>query len=194
VSRPEIDEQAVFLNFPFNRSYEPVFLGIVAGLVSLQLKPRCVIEIPDLGQGRMDRLYQLIASCRTSIHDLSCVGLPVRFNMPFELGIAYALKQKNDAYQFVIFERKRYRFERTLTDLKMIDAKIHGGSGLKALRCVYECFVPPGRSAPSDLGRKIYARLVRSRNSNRASRDMFNRTSFDEIISIASLLATSLDA
>ncbi len=187
-----IDARSVFLNFPFNRSYEPVFLGIVAGLVSMRLRPRCVIEVPDLGEGRMARLYQLIASCRASIHDLSCVGLPVRFNMPFELGIAYGLKRENDSYQFVIFEKQRHRFEKTLTDLKMVDAKIHGGSGLKALRCVYECFVPPGESAPSDLGRKIYGRLIRRCHSIRGpNQNIFNRTSYEEIISIASVLATS---
>ncbi len=187
-----IDERAVFLNFPFNRSYEPVFLGIVAALISLDLKPRCVIEVPDHGQGRMDRLYELIASCRASIHDLSSVGLPVRFNMPFELGIAFGLKQRDRAYQFVVFEKTRHRIDRTLSDLKMIDPKIHGGNGQKALQCVYECFVPQGQRAPSELGRRIYGRLIRRRQAIRGgNQNIFNRTSYEEIISTASVMTTS---
>jgi hypothetical protein len=192
VSERSLDHRAVFLNFPFNRSYEPVFLGIVAGLVSLDLTPHCVLEEPDHGQGRMERLYDLIKRCQSSIHDLSCVGTPARFNMPFELGLAYALKQRNNAYQFVIFEKVRYRSEKTLTDLKMIDPKIHGGSGRKALQCVYECFVPHGEPAPRELGQKIFKHLSRNCDSIRGhSRHIFNPTSFSQITMEASLIALS---
>lgn len=112
--------------------------------------------------------------------------------MPFELGIAYTLKQQDDSYQFVIFEKVRYRFERNLTDLKMNDPKIHGGSGRKALQCVYECFVPRGESEPSELGRMIYLDLTRRCDSIRGrSEHIFNRTSFYKIITAASVIATS---
>jgi hypothetical protein len=187
-----LDHRAVFLNFPFNRSYERVFLGIVSGLISLGLTPHCVIEVPDHGQGRMERLFDLIKSCRTSIHDLSCVGIPARFNMPFELGLAYALKQQNDSYQFVILERVRYRFERTLNDLKMIDPKIHSGKGIRALECVYECFVPHGETAPSEVGLRIFKHLLNKSDSIRGGNDhIFNPSSFSRVIMEATLIATA---
>ena len=190
--RSSLDLQSVFLNFPFDRSYERIFLGIVAGLISLKLTPRCVIEVPDHGQGRMDRLFDLIKSCRASIHDLSSVGTPVRFNMPFELGIAYTLKQHDNSYQFVIFEKVRYRFERNLTDLKMNDPKIHHGSGRKALQCVYQCFVPHGEPEPSKLGHKIYWHLSRRCAAIRGRNEtIFTRTSFYKIVTEASLIATA---
>ncbi len=53
----QIDQKSVFLNVPFDKRYEPIFLGLVTGLVSLGLKPRSVIEIPDSGEGRMKRLF-----------------------------------------------------------------------------------------------------------------------------------------
>jgi hypothetical protein len=192
VPERSLADRSIFLNFPFNRSYERVFLGIVAGLISLKLTPRCVVEVPDHGQGRMGRLYELIKSCRASIHDLSCVGVPARFNMPFELGIAYTLKQADDSYQFVIFEKVRYRFERNLTDLKMIDSKIHGGSGRRAMQCVYQCFVPNGQAEPAELGAKIFwhlsrrCRAIRGRNEH-----IFNRSSYYQVMTEASLIATA---
>lgn len=190
-----LDQGAVFLNFPFDRSYERPFLGIISALISLKLTPHCVIEIPDHGQGRMDRVYTLIKSCRSSIHDLSRVGIPARFNMPFELGIAYALKQQNAEYQFVIFEKVPHRFETHLSDLKMIDPKVHHGSGQRALQCIYQSFVPEGKSEPSQLGQKIYLRLSRMCNSIRGDNEhIFNRTSFYKIVTAASLIATSQQA
>ena len=35
----------VFINLPFDSDYEPLFLAIIAGLVSLGLNPRSVIQI-----------------------------------------------------------------------------------------------------------------------------------------------------
>ena len=141
-----LDPRAVFLNFPFDRSYEQVFLGIISALISLKLTPRCVVEIPDHGEGRMDRLYNLIKSCRSSIHELSRVR-PVRFNIPFELGIAYSPKQGDSSYQFVIFERISHRFERSLTDLKMIDPRFMEAA--ESVRCSASTNVSFRKAKPS---------------------------------------------
>ena len=56
-------------------------------LVFLGQKPRCVLEIREQGDGRLARILDLIRACRISVHDLSRVTTPVRFNMPFEPGI-----------------------------------------------------------------------------------------------------------
>src|SRR5438093_5118087 len=94
-SGTDLRRRSVFLNVPFDKSYEPLFVGLISALVALGRTPRCVLELPEMGQGRLVRILRLIQSCGVSIHDLSRVGLPVRFNMPFELGIAVALARVN---------------------------------------------------------------------------------------------------
>lgn len=39
------DPRAVFLNVPFDREYEPVFVGLIAALVHLGLRPTTVLEL-----------------------------------------------------------------------------------------------------------------------------------------------------
>jgi hypothetical protein len=92
---PEYSAKAVFLNIPYDDRFRRLYLAYLAGLIHLGLKPRATIEIPG-GRNRLDKILELIRSCRYSIHDLSRVQLertlPItpRFNMPFELGLAVA--------------------------------------------------------------------------------------------------------
>ena len=86
----------VFINCPFDKDYEELFLALIAGLTGLGLTPRCVLEIPPTPES-LERLFELIERCAFSVHDLSRVELSLhrprvpRFNMPFELGLAVAL-------------------------------------------------------------------------------------------------------
>src|ERR1043165_918118 len=89
---PAPDPRDVFINVPFDPSYEPLFVTLVGTLVFLGQKPHYAREVREDGGGRLKRILELIRKCRMSIHDLSRVGMPVRFNMPFELGLASALK------------------------------------------------------------------------------------------------------
>ena len=91
------DPRHVFINAPFDAAYEPLFVTLVGTLVFLGQQPHCVLEVPEKGDGRLQRILDLIRTCRTSVHELSRVGTPVRFNMPFELGLACALKLENPA-------------------------------------------------------------------------------------------------
>ena len=103
------------------------------GVTALGRDPHSVLELPDTGQERSRRIFALMRRCRISIHDLSLVSvagnkrLP-RFNMPFELGLAVALSRMNPSYRFFIFEAKRYRLSKTLSDLAGHDPEIHSGT------------------------------------------------------------------
>src|SRR2546422_5167170 len=108
-SRRETGRRSVFLNVPFDEDYEPLFVALISTLVALGRIPRCVLELPETGQGRLTRILQLLRSCRVSIHDLSRVGLPVRFNMPFELGIAVAISRLSGQHQFIMLEARHHR-------------------------------------------------------------------------------------
>src|SRR6185295_10176914 len=116
-----VDPKSVFLNVPFDEEYSPLFLALIAGLAALGRTPRCVLEVPSGGRNRLERIFGLIASCGASIHDLSRVTLSdhlnvPRFNMPFELGIAYSLSQLKP-HSFFVFEEKAFRLQASLSDL-----------------------------------------------------------------------------
>ena len=86
---PLPDTNAVFLNIPFDEEFRSLYLAYVVGLIQLGLAPHLSSEIPG-GDRRLNRIIQLIQSCRYSIHDLSRVELSSaapRFNMPLELGM-----------------------------------------------------------------------------------------------------------
>jgi hypothetical protein len=78
-----------------------------------------------------------------SIHDLSRTGTPVRFNMPFELGLACALKVANPtAYEVFVLDSRPYRMDRTLSDYKGRDPLIHNGTCDGMLTSVLDAFHP----------------------------------------------------
>ena len=135
-----MDDQNVFLNVPFDKKYEPLFLSLIAGTVCLGLTPRSVVEIPDRGDGRISRLHDLIAQCKTSIHDLSRVSKPPRFNMPFELGLASAFKNSNSDHHIIVLESEPYRLQKTLSDYNGRDPIIHGNSRIRLLMSVLDIF------------------------------------------------------
>ena len=121
-SREELRRRSVFLNLPFDKSYERLFVAMISALVAIGRTPRCVLEVPEQGDGRLARILHLIRSCSVSVHDLSRVGLPARFNMPFELGIAFTLRRIDGGrHRFVLLEAKGHRLQKTLSDLNGID-------------------------------------------------------------------------
>jgi hypothetical protein len=94
-------EKSVFLNVPYDKEYAPLFTALIAGLVALGRIPRCALEAQSEGKTRLQHIYGLLATCGSSIHDLSRVTLSgslnvPRFNMPFELGMAFALAQSTN--------------------------------------------------------------------------------------------------
>jgi len=191
----KVDTQSVFINCPFSKGYQPIFLSIVAALVSLGLKPRSVLEVAEQGQGRMRRLFDLMSSCGASIHDLSSVGTPARFNMPFELGIAYSFSQLFEpSHRFVCFERKEHRMLKTLSDLRMVDPKIHCGSPQKALECVYDTFSVGSHPPPVRRGRKIYRGLRKCAESPDSISSIFSRLGFKGVVQEAVALNEAFKA
>lgn len=135
LSTPTRFQSDVFLNVPFDRKYEPLFVALVSGLVALRRRPRSVLEIPDAGAGRLARILELMKRCGASVHDLSRVttsgpaGKKVpRFNMPFELGLACALSHVERNHSFVVLEEVAYRSQRSLSDLSGIDPYVHRGT------------------------------------------------------------------
>lgn len=159
----EVDEHSVFLNVPFDAEYSPLFVALIAGLISLGRTPRCVLEIQESGQNRLTKIFDLISRCGASVHDLSRVTLSgdlhvPRFNMPFELGLAWALSQRQ-RHSLFLLEAKRFRLQASLSDLNGHDPHIHEGTQTGILRCVMDCFAKPAGAPPLSALERVTARL-----------------------------------
>jgi len=153
------DPRSVFVNVPFDRRYERLFATLISTLVSLGQTPHCVLEVRERGQGRLARIYDLLGSCGVSIHDLSRAGTPVRFNMPFELGLACSLALSGAAHDVVVLDSEPYRLDRTISDYKGRDPLIHGHRVDDLVDCLADVFQVAREPTPAVL--KTEARFVR---------------------------------
>jgi len=188
----EANRRSVFLNVPFDQSYEPLFVALISALVALGRVPHSVLEVPEHGGGRLVRILHLIRSCPVSIHDLSRVGLPVRFNMPFELGIAVALSRIGRRHKFIMLEAKRHRLQQTLSDANGIDPGIHGATVRGIISCVLSHLGKPrGNPDPRTVSR-IQRQLWKTtpffkRTHGRTT--IYSRSIFAELVAGANRLA-----
>jgi hypothetical protein len=196
----KILEKNVFLNVPFDRHFQPLFLAIIAGLTALGREPHCVLEVPSAGQSRLDRIYGLLASCESSIHDLSRVNLSgrlqlPRFNMPFELGMAFALA-RHGPHKLFVLERRAYRLQASLSDLNGLDPHVHGGTQAGVLRCVLDCFGTPSGAPPFSLLKVLATRLNRAVSNLQREQGFetpFHPYMFRQIVQAAGELAHAED-
>jgi hypothetical protein len=184
------DPASVFLNVPYDRGYQRIFITLVAGLVALGRTPRCVLEVQDLSEARLGRIINLLRECEVSIHDLSRPA--GRLNMPFELGLACALSQLKHEHKFIIFETKRHRANRTLSDLGGFDPHIHQGTTVGMVRCVFSAFGSKNNSVDFSAVIKLdeylwkYAQqLIKQRKLP----DVFDRAVYFKLVEQATNLA-----
>jgi hypothetical protein len=138
--RKRVKQESAFLNIPYDRRYESLYLAFIAGLCAFGLTPRATIEIPS-PKRRLERIIELIRGCEYSFHDLSRVELDrhspatPRFNMPFELGLAVDWAGGADSgHEWFVFESKAHRLEKSLSDLNGTDPHVHDGTAHGVLR------------------------------------------------------------
>jgi hypothetical protein len=110
------------------------------------LSPRLSLEVSDSGQVRLEKITEIIKSCKYGIHDLSLVKSKkakefARMNMPFELGIDYGLRTSGIAplntKQFLILEATKYDYQKAVSDINGFDIKVHGNDTQKLFDCLY---------------------------------------------------------
>jgi len=140
--------QSVFLNIPYDSQFQDLYLAYIVGLTQLGLNITATLPVPN--QGRLDRIIELIEQSDFSIHDLSRIetssGIP-RFNMPLELGLAlYRSKTTNGRHRVFVFEKKRYRMQRSTSDISGIDPQIHHGRPLGVMVGLRNIFHQPGKT------------------------------------------------
>jgi hypothetical protein len=132
------DPRSVFLNVPYDAGYEPILLALLAALLALGRKPRATLEVEDRGEARPRRILQVLESTAVSFHDLSRAAGPARFNMPFELGLAFSFAVRTRRHRLYVLEAERGRLEETLSDLKGTEAYVHQGRPELAASCVLD--------------------------------------------------------
>lgn len=143
-------ESNVFINCPFDSQYFSLLRPLLFTVVYLGFNPRIASERSDSGENRVDKICELIGSSRYSIHDLSRLKAEradefYRLNMPFELGIDYGARgfgtSEHISKKFLILEKRRYDFQKALSDLSGVDIKSHSNEPEDVVRAVRDWFV-----------------------------------------------------
>ena len=187
------DARSIFLNVPYDKKYEKLFIALVGSIICVNLTPRCVLEIPERGEGRLLRINSLINECGISLHDLCRVGTPVRFNMPFELGLACAANCLNpNKHGYVLMEAKQHRVTTTLSDLNGRDPIVHGNTQSGIINGVLDVFEVDNTHVDYDEVLRLVRRLQRVAieiKRKRRLQSIFTRQMFKEISTAALLLA-----
>lgn len=140
-------ENNIFINCPFDKSYiDDILKPILYVFVKNGLSPRLSLEVSDSGQVRLQKITEIIKSCKYSIHDLSIVKSKkakefARMNMPFELGIDFGLRNsgipKLNEKQFLILEATKYDYMKAISDINGFDIKVHSNETEKIFDCLY---------------------------------------------------------
>jgi hypothetical protein len=152
VSKSRETADSVFLNVPYDRQFKKLFLAYISAISAFGFIPRATLEIPT-SERRLDRILRLIEECRYSIHDLSRVQLDQnrprtpRFNMPFELGLVVGRETPlaSKRHHWFVFESRRFRLAKSLSDLNGTDPFIHNGQVAGVFREICNLFRRPGR-------------------------------------------------
>lgn len=160
--KPQKPLADVFLNVPYDKSFQNLCVAYISGISAFGLVPRATLEIPS-GARRLDRILQLIQTCQYSVHDLSRVELDSkrpaapRFNMPFELGLAVAwAKISGTGHTWFVYESRIRRLSKSLSDLDGTDAHIHSATAKGVFRELCNAFVGEDRHPTIQQMRKIY--------------------------------------
>lgn len=184
--------ESVFLNIPYDTQFENLYTAYIVGLTQLGLDVTATLGFPN--QDRLEMIFQLIEGSSISIHDLSRIeasrGIP-RFNMPLELGIALHRARVSKGKHIVhVFESRRYRAQRSTSDINRIDPQIHHGTAKGVMAALRNIFRQPGdvTTVPEMLEsyRAVKKRLPELRK-NAGSKSLFEPSVFDDL-KVASLV------
>jgi hypothetical protein len=192
----------VFLNIPYDRKFEKLFLAYIAGLSAYRMVPRATLEITDSSR-RLEKILKLERRCKYSVHDLSRVEQDrtrpqtPRFNMPFELGlcVADANRRRGQKQDWFVFEAVANRIKKSLSDLDGTDPKIHGATVKGVLSGFCNIFKRPGRQPTVPQMMQIYRSLRKRQTAlllEAGSDTLFARRVFLDVCVAASAEASRI--
>jgi len=186
----------VFLNIPYDKKFERLFIAYIAGISALGMVPRATLEITDSSR-RLERILKLARGCGYSVHDLSWVQLDPakprvpRFNMPFELGLCVsdANRREGQRQNWFVFEAVANRVDKSLSDLKGTDPRIHGATVRGVLSGLCNVFRRPRRQPTVPQMMQIYRELRKNQAAilKKAGSDtLYTRKAFVAVCVLAS--------
>src|SRR6266702_204684 len=200
VRKPLNKNYSVFINIPYDKQFEKLYLAYIVGLVELGLTPNITLGITD-GTARIDRIFELLKSCRYSVHDLSRVEIDrkppptPRFNMPFELGLAFAWSRLTPAnHDFFVFESVNRRAQKSLSDLSGTDFNIHDCTAKGIMRELRNAFARRENRPTVPRMMESYKELIRSLPALRkaaGTADLFQAGIFNDIVTTSTLRRNS---
>jgi hypothetical protein len=128
---------SVFINCPFDSSYQPVLRALIFTVIDCGFYPRSALEDDDSGNIRIDKIFRIIEESRYGLHDLSMVKLDkmtrlTRFNMPYELGIFIGAKRfgnaEHNSKRCLVLDTKQFRYRTFISDFSGQDIKSRGNT------------------------------------------------------------------
>jgi hypothetical protein len=196
VAKSKKSRAEVFLNIPYDKKFERLFLTYIAGISAYGMVPRATLEITDSSR-RLEKILKLERSCEYSVHDLSRVELDrakprtPRFNMPFELGlcVADANRREGQKQNWFVFEAVANRVDKSLSDLRGTDPRIHGATVRGVLSGLCNAFRRPGRQPTVPQMMQIYKGLRRNQADilkEAGSNTLYSRRVFAGVCVVAS--------
>lgn len=115
----------------------PLFRAVIFTVHDMRFSARCALEASNAAKVRIDKIQEIIAESKYSIHDLSRTQLDrihklPRFNMPFELGLDLGCKRFGKRHQrekvILILDVERFRYQKFISDISGQDIYAHNGS------------------------------------------------------------------
>ena len=182
--------KSAFLNIPYDSAFEDLYLAYIVGITQFGLRVNATLAVPS--QGRLQTIISLIEASDVSIHDLSRIessrGVP-RFNMPVELGLAlYRSHVTKGKHRVFILESKRYRAQRSTSDVNGIDPQIHKGTPKGLMGVLRNIFRQPGdvTTVPEMLAsyRAVKQKLPDLRR-NSGGKSLFEASVFQDLTVVA---------
>jgi hypothetical protein len=152
-----------FINCPFDKPYRKKMLKpLLFTILHFNLNP-VICENPH-NRARLDHIMHLMKNSKYGIHDISRMDLSKstnlpRFNMPYELGIDFGLRNSGDpvlATKIIyVMEKEPYRYIKSISDINGFDPVHHKNKAedlTKNLRNVlYNTLQPPVVKSGSDI-------------------------------------------
>ncbi|MEA2491428.1 MAG: hypothetical protein QOH21_3220 [Acidobacteriota bacterium] len=191
-----------FINMPYVRRYEPVYLAFIAGLAGFGISPSAAVHDPS-SQFQLDRTFQLVSNSDYSFHDLSLLSLDrtppptPHFNMPFELGLAVATARlKNRNHQWFVFGSDALRLNKALSDLGGVNIRVHDMTPESILRSLLNAL---DREAPKPSYADLHAIYISVQKAARSIKrelggSLFDTRPFGDLSYVAIETARALQA
>lgn len=137
--------RSVFINCPFDNSYDPIFQSLIFVVFHCGCVARSALEESNAGEPRFEKIARLIRDSDFGIHDISRTELDTatrlpRFNMPLELGLFLGAMRFGSRTRrkkaCLIIDREPYRYQAFISDIAGQDIRAHSDSIRDAIRVV----------------------------------------------------------